>query len=84
MFGNMVHHWRPSDNLEYSFRPGGWHLNDRGTLVGVIQYRRVNGKAMLRRLTREGALLCYADTSEDACDRLWEWHRRTRSSRRGA
>ena len=78
MFEPMVHHWRPSDNLEHSFRPGEWRLFDRGTLVGVIQYGRVNGKATLRGLTREGAFLGYADTLEDACDRLWEWHRRPR------
>jgi len=28
----MVHHWRASDNLEHSFRPGEWRLYDRGTL----------------------------------------------------
>ena len=72
---NMVHHWRASDNLEHSFRPGEWRLYDRGTLIGIIEYGRINHRAGLRGLTPERRLLGYAWTLEEACDRMWEWYR---------
>ena len=70
----MVHHWRPSDNLEHSFRAGEWALYDRGVLVGYIHYGKANGRPVLRGVTPTGAVLGYAPTLEDACDRLWAWH----------
>lgn len=70
----MVHHWRASDNLEHSFRPGEWAMYDRGVVVGYIHFGRVNGRPALRGVTPDGRLLGYADTLEDACDRLWGWH----------
>lgn len=75
----MAHHWRASDNLEHSFRPGEWRLYDRGQLIGYIQFGRINGRAGLRGTTAEGVLLGYAWTLEEACDRMWDWHVRERS-----
>ena len=74
----MVHHWRASDNLVASFRPGEWQLYDRGTLVGRIEYGRVNGAARLRGLSPEGRVLGYETELETACDRMWEWYVRSR------
>ena len=76
----MVHHWRPSDNLEHSFRPGEWRLFDRGQIVGLIHYGTINGRPGLRGLAPDGTLLGYAATLEEACDRLWDWHRTTGGS----
>lgn len=73
----MVHHWRASDHLEASFRPGEWRMYDRGYLVGYIQFGRINGAPGLRGLSSQHELLGYAATLEEACDRLWEWYRRT-------
>ncbi len=70
----MVHHWRPSDNLEHTFRPGEWNLFDRGQLVGVIQFGRINGRSGLRGLSPAGVVLGYAFTLEESCDRLWGWY----------
>lgn len=72
----MVHHWRASDNLEHSFTPGEWVLYDRGTIVGYIHYGRVNGHPALRGSAPDGSVLGYAESLEDACDRMWAWHRR--------
>lgn len=77
MFYCMVHHWRASDQLEHSFRPGEWRMYDRGVLVGYIQYGTINGKGGLRGVTPDGELLGYAWTLEEASDRLWEWYRGT-------
>lgn len=73
----MVHHWRASDHLEASFRAGEWRLYDRGYLIGYIQSGRINGKPGLRGLSSQDELLGYAETLEDASNRLWEWYRRT-------
>lgn len=73
----MVHHWRASDHLEASFRPGEWRLYDRGYLIGYIQFGRINGRPGLRGLSSLDEVLGYADTLEEASDRLWEWYRRT-------
>ncbi len=78
MFDSMAHHWRASDNLEHAFRAGEWRLYDRGVLVGTIEYGRINGKGGLRGLSPTGAVLGYAETLEEACDRLWDWHRASR------
>lgn len=75
----MAHHWRPSDNLEHTFTPGQWRLYDRGAVVGLIHYGRINGKPALRGLAPDGKLLGYAETLEEACDRLWEWYRQGES-----
>ena len=72
----MVHHWRPSDQLEHSFRSGEWRLYDRGYLVGTIQYGTARGAPILRGLAPDGSTLGYAATLEEACDALWEWYRR--------
>ncbi len=49
-------------------------MYDRGQLVGVIHLGRINGKSGLRGTTRDGDVLGYAWTLEEASDRLWEWH----------
>ena len=72
----MAHHWRASDQLEPSLRPGEWRLYDRGYLVGVIQWGRARGRPILRGLAPDGSPLGYAATLEEACDALWEWYRR--------
>ncbi len=82
MFDRMVHHWRPSDLLEQSLRPGEWRMYDRGIHLGTIQYGRANGRPVLRGMTPEGRLLGYAATLEEASDRLWEWALRRRRSAR--
>ena len=81
----MVHHWRPSDHLEQSFRPGQWFMFDRGRLIGVIQLGRINGQWGFRGLTPDDVeddrrTLGYAWTLEEAADRLWAWHASTRAS----
>ena len=78
----MTHHWRASDLLDHSFRPGEWRMHDRGTLVGTIQFGRINGREGLRGFSADGQLLGYAFTLEEACDRLWEWYQRTRQPNR--
>lgn len=72
----MTHHWRASDQLEPSLRPGEWRLYDRGYLVGTIELGRARGRAILRGLAPDGSVLGYAETLEEACDSLWEWYRR--------
>jgi hypothetical protein len=79
----MVHHWRASDHLEHSFRSGEWRMYDRGRLVGVIQLGRINGKSGLRGTTRDGEVLGYAWTLEEASDRLWEWYQRSLAAKIG-
>ena len=75
----MVHHWRASDLLEHSFRPGEWFMYDRGHLIGSIQFGRVNGTAGLRGMTPSGELLGYATSLEEACNRMWQWYQCTRA-----
>lgn len=72
----MVHHWRASDQLQSSLRPGEWRMFDRGYLVGTIQQGRAQGRPILRGIAPDGSLLGYAATLEDACDAMWEWYRR--------
>ena len=76
----MAHHWRASDTLVAGERSGEWRMFDRGTLVGYIQYGRVNGAAGLRGVTPEGRVLGYESTLEGACDRMWEWYVRSAAS----
>lgn len=80
----MTHHWRASDQLEPTLRPGEWRLYDRGYLVGVIQWGRAGGKPILRGLAPDGSPLGYAATLEDACDAMWEWYGRVGRSAAGA
>ena len=56
-------------------------MYDRGRLIGVIQLGRINGKSGLRGTTRDGELLGYAWTLEEAADRMWEWHLQQSSAR---
>lgn len=71
----MVHHWRASDQLQSSLRPGEWRMYDRGYLVGCIQSGRANGRAVLRGVAPDGAVLGYSRSLEEACDSLWAWYR---------
>jgi len=77
MFYCMPHHWRPSDHLERSPRPGVWLLVRRGTRVGSVEYGRVRGQQAFRGVTAGGDLVGYAWSIERACDRLWDWSVRT-------
>lgn len=70
----MVHHWRASDGLEPTGLPGRWALFDRGTLIGYIEYGRVNGKVGFRGILKSGQVVGHSSTLEECCTEFWNWY----------
>ncbi|MDJ0335330.1 hypothetical protein QMG83_08855 [Salinibacterium sp. G-O1] len=82
----MTHHWRPSDHLERAPGRSEWRLVHRGIPIGRIEYGRVAHRPAFRSLTRPNpatgveAVVGYAWVLETACDRLWDWSVRMKTT----